>query len=124
VPTYFAGKTASIVWNSVTLPLSQWSMTLKSEAVDVTNFNSGGFKESIDGLSEAEITASGPYSGAPLGVTPGQRAALTVNVNSIGPVGFTFTTAQCTQGKISADVKGAVQCEYTFVSSGTITLAT
>jgi hypothetical protein len=124
MPTYYAGKTANIVWNAVSLPLSQWSMTLKSEAVDVTNFNSAGFKESIDGLGEAEITASGPYSGHPLGITAGDRQSLTVNVNTTGPIGFTFTTAQCTQAKISADVKGAVQCEYTFVSSGSITLAT
>ncbi len=124
MPIYYAGKTASIVWNSITLPLSHWSMTLKSEAVDVTNFGSGGCKENIDGLSEAEITASGPYSGKPIGVTAGDRQTLTVNVNATGPVGFTFTTAQCTHAKITANVKGAVQCEFTFVSSGSITLAT
>lgn len=116
---YLIGKVASISWLSATHQMKEWSMEVKCDIVDVTNFGSAGFKENAAGLFFANISTAGPYKGAE-GVNQGDAVTLTLATGGAGPsfaIIFRVETL-----KISTDVTGAAQFAVSGPSTGTFTL--
>lgn len=123
---FFAGKTYSISIGASVKPLDKVELSIDGEAVDVTNFLSGGWRELLlgGGVKSVDITASGPYNGVAVGATAGDH--VTDNVVFI----FTYAsgpaitlTAQLDKVSLPIDVKGAGQITYTAKSTGVPTLA-
>lgn len=93
VTQYYAGKFASITVGGTTYPMDTWSLDDTAEEVDVTNFTSLGFKQTIPGISSATFSASGPYIGtAPIagaaglivfGVAVGVTATRNMTITSV-----------------------------------------
>jgi len=120
---FFAGKSGVIKIGSTALPLTEWSMDVKTEGVDTTNFTSGGWQEMIAGIFSIDISASGPYNGASL-VTQGTLVTLTLDVNSTSSSPASFTgDALVTSLKIDTSTKDVAKISYSMSSSGAWTVA-
>lgn len=114
---FYAGKLGSISIDGTAQPLTDWSIDLKSEAIESTNFTSGGYQENEAGIASADISANGP-----LGGITGEPGDAAVFVLSTGGGGGSFTvTARITSIKVDTSVKGIAQISYTATSTGAIT---
>lgn len=61
---YFTGKNAAIVIGGVPYCLTDWSLNLTSDEVDLTTFCSGGVNTVVGGILGGDMSASGPYTGS------------------------------------------------------------
>ena len=119
---FFAGKNGSISVGGTTQPLTEWSLDVKTESLDITTFASAGVQEVMGGIFSGEISASGPYDGAS-GVTQGVVADFVLNVGTTATVvGPSFTLkALVTSVKVDTSVKDVVKISYSATSHGSIT---
>jgi len=119
---FFAGKTGSISVNGATQPLTDWSIDIKSENIDTTNFTDGGYQTNYAGIGSAEITASGPYDGG-AGALVGASVAFILTASSdVGAPAYTVT-ARISSIKIDVNVKGVAQINYTASSNGSFSIS-
>lgn len=118
--TLYAGKSGSV---NITVsgtdyakPLTDWSMDVKVDGIEVTNFTSGGWQEQVSGIYSVDITASGPYDGDSK-ITQGTNARFKLGIGGGGP---TFTVdALVSSVKVETSVKDVAKITYTASSSGT-----
>jgi len=111
---FYPGKSGSISVNGALQPLTDWSIDGKTDAIDVTNFTSGGAQESEAGISSVDITASGPYDGSSA-AQPGTISAFILSTGS-GP---SYTVlARITSVKVDLSVKDVAKISYTAQSTG------
>lgn len=111
---FFAGKAAGVTIATTTRPMDTWSIDLKCEPVDTTNFGSGGYTENVAGLFSADVSFGGPYDNSEA-VQAGDSVAVSF---LIGGAGQTFiVTTRITSAKVSTDVKGLARIDYTGVSN-------
>lgn len=61
---FYSGKQGSLLVSGVSYPMEEWSLDIEIEEVEVTNFQSGGFKSLINGVAGGTFSATGPYNGA------------------------------------------------------------
>jgi len=111
---FYPGKSGSISVNGSSQPLTDWGVDGKTDAIEVTNFLSGGAQESEAGISGVDITASGPYDGT-AGAQPGTVAIFILSTGT-GP---SFTVAaRITSVKVDLNVKDVAKVNYTAQSTG------
>jgi hypothetical protein len=60
---FYAGKTGFISVLGINLTLEEWSLELEVEEIELTNFESYGFKSIIGGIRGGTISGSGTYNG-------------------------------------------------------------
>jgi hypothetical protein len=117
---FFAGKSGTITIGGTARPLTDWSIDVKTDSLDVTNFTSGGWQELLGGIYSIDISASGPYNGTS-GVTQGTAVALVLDVDGAG-AGPSFSgNALVTSVKIDQSVKDVAKISYSASSSGSWT---
>ena len=117
---FLAGKSGIITIGAATWKLSDWTIDMQTDALDVTNFSSGGAKENIAGLLSGKISASGAYDSASMALTSGTSYAFVLSMVS----GTAITvTARVTNIQIKTDVKDAVRVSITAESTATFTAA-
>ena len=117
ITQYYAGKLASIIIGGVTYPMENWSLDDSAEEVDVTNFTSLGFKQTIAGIGNASFTASGPYIGAApiagayglviFSVAPGVSATRNMTITSV-------KVNTSVKDKAVLDISGVMTEKYPF----------
>lgn len=117
---FYAGKSASLTIGATAQPMTDWTLDTKEEAVDTTNFTSGGYQESVGGINSADITCTGPYDGTS-GVTMGTAASFVLATGGGGP-SFTVT-ARVTSVNVSTNVRGVATVSITAQSTGSFTVA-
>jgi hypothetical protein len=117
---FYAGKTASLTVGASAQPMTDWTLDVKEEAIDTTNFTSGGYQESDGGIRGADITCTGPYDGTS-GVTMGTTASFVMATGGGGP-SFTVT-ARVTSVNVSTNVRGVATVSITAQSTGSFTVA-
>ena len=117
---FYAGKSGTITVGGTSKPLTDWSIDIKVEAIDTTNFSSGGWQEMVSGIYSVDITASGPYNGTS-GVTQGTAAAFVLDVDGAGGGPSFSGNAIITSLKIETSVKDVAKITYTGVSTGSWT---
>lgn len=61
---FFSGKLGWLAVNGLSYPMEEWSLDIEIEEVEVTNFQSGGFKSLMNGIAGGTFSASGPYNGS------------------------------------------------------------
>ena len=119
---FFAGKSASILVDTVAKPLDTIDFKSNGEPVDTTNFTSSGWQENVLGIKDVEITASGPYNGISTNVAATDSAGTSVAfVVNFGAGTLTFF-ARIATVNISTDVRGVGKINYTAKSTGVPTL--
>jgi len=117
---FYAGKLATCTIGASAQPMTDWTLDVKEEAIDVTNFTSGGYQESVGGINAADITCTGPYDGTS-GVTMGTPASFVLTTGGGGP-SFTVT-ARVTSVNTSTNVRGVATVSITAQSTGTFSVA-
>lgn len=116
---FYAGKLGSITIDGDTNPLTDWSIDLKSEAIESTNFTSAGWQENEAGIASADISANGPLGG--ISGEPGDAVVFVLSTGGATP-GPSFTvTARITSIKVDTSVKGIAMVSYTATSTGAVT---
>jgi hypothetical protein len=124
MPTPYSAKNAKVRFGAgpSTLHAKAWEITPKADLVDTTNFESGGYKESIFGIHEASITITFDDDGAnnvrDLGLTEGASVSLKLYLNGVGGPHWNGTINIATQ-PMRADVRQAVGCTLTGEFTGT-----
>lgn len=118
---FFSGKTGSLTVGGTAQPLTDWSIDIKSENIDTTNFGDAGYQTNLAGIGGAEITASGPYDGT-AGSTVGTSGNFVLATSTdVGAPSYTVA-ARISSIKIDVNVKGVAQISYTASSNGTFTI--
>jgi hypothetical protein len=116
---FFAGKSATMTVGASAQPMTDWTLDIKEEAIDVTNFTSSGYQESVGGINAADITCTGPYDGTS-GVTMGTAASF---ILATGGGGTSFTVpARVTSVNVATSVRGVATISITAQSTGTFTV--
>jgi hypothetical protein len=110
VTQYLAGKFAFITVGGTSYPMDSFSLDDTAEEVDVTNFTSLGFKQTIPGIGSATFSASGPYTGtAP---TAGAAGLIVFGISAAVSATRNMTI---TSVKVSTQVKDKATLEITGV---------
>lgn len=118
---FYVGKSGTITIGGTSRPLTDWSIDVKTDALDVTNFTSGGWQEVLGGIFSIDISCSGPYNGTS-GVTQGTLAAFVLDVDAIGTGGPSFSgNGLVTSVKIDHSVKDVAKISISATSSGSWT---
>lgn len=119
---YISGKAASISIQGVTMAFRKWKLSMKADALDVTNLTSGGYREVIDGIISGSLSMEAPYDqgNMPLDVGTTYTVVLTYTT------GITLTvSALITEIAPDIDVKReeviSVSAEVTGTFTATIT---
>jgi len=108
-----------------------WSLDISQETIDVTDFGSNGWKESVSGLKSwsgsitAIFDASGTAEGAlQTGLTAGSVVALDLQMgDGTGSYDKYSGSANITGQSVSNDVNGIVEVTFNFEGTGAITIA-
>jgi hypothetical protein len=114
---FFSGKTGSLTVGGTAQPLTDWSIDIKSENIDTTNFSDVGYQTNSAGVGGAEITASGPYDGTAGASVGASVAFILVASGDVGAPSITVT-ARISSIKVDVNVKGVAQISYTASSNG------
>lgn len=118
---FFSGKTGSLTVGGTAQPLTDWSIDIKSENIDTTNFGDAGYQTNLAGVGGAEITASGPYDGT-AGSTVGTSGNFVLATSTDGGAPSYTVAARISSIKIDVNVKGVAQISYTASSNGTFSI--
>lgn len=116
--TPVAGKSGSFHVGSASFAFDKWESNDKVGLPEVTNFNSGGYRDFVVGIIQGEITASGAYDENNMTLTLGQVGTVTCSVD--GTISLTATAA-VENIKLTDDVKDAVRVAVTFQKKGAFT---
>jgi hypothetical protein len=93
----------------------RWSFAMDGDDPEVTNFESGGAYEDVDGIDKGTLDISGPYDA---GNMPLQRGLIFSFTLGVGP-GFGFTVlARVKNITPSQDVKGKAELKITCTVQG------
>lgn len=125
---FYTGKTGHIrigtSGGSFTVkPLTDWSLDIKVDEIDVTNFTSSGWKEVQSGIFSCDITASGPYDTNNVGVTQGSATIFSLDLDAGGAFGAFTGSGLVTNIKIDNSVKDVAKITYTATSNGPWTVS-
>ena len=92
---FYSGKQGFLTVNGTSYPMEEWSLDIEIEEVEVTNFQSGGFKSLINGIAGGTFSSTGPYKGIqPFGFTAANIVTQNGGSTSNGITGtFTFGIA-------------------------------
>lgn len=119
---FYSGKYGAVSVNGVVQPLTDWSLDIKTDSLDITNFTSEGWNETLAGIFSADISASGPYDGTSA-VVQGNIAVFILKVGEIATVPLSVTiNALVTSVKIDTSVKDVAKISYTATSHQNHTL--
>lgn len=101
---------------ATTICADNWSVGDTSDALDTTNFCTGGYQDNIDGIRKGSYTVSGPVLFGQTLPAVGSIATITVGAGA-ATFGTDFILVKSIQQKLS------VTGRYEFELSGTTTTA-
>lgn len=116
---FYPGKSGSISVNGAVQPLTDWSIDGKTDAIETTNFLSGGAAENEAGISSVDISASGPYDGS----AAAQPGTVCVFILSTGAGPSYTVSARITSIKVDLNVKDVAKVNYTAQSTGAFSVS-
>ncbi len=110
-----SGCLASVTIGGNSMSFDEWKFSPKNNLSKVTNFNSSCFGVYIPGITEGEITLSGPYDESHMGFTAGNSGSITLAVGAFSVVVGVLVKS------IDLDVKvdDAARLSVSFQTSGT-----
>lgn len=120
MPAFYSGKDGNVAVGATDWRLSSWDLEFNVDILDVTNFESSGAKENIEGLKSAKISAKGPYYTGGMAMTAGTAYTITLTVGGAITFSASFRIGTI---KITEDVDGVAMVEFTGESNGSVTAA-
>lgn len=123
--TQLSAKNAVVRVNGSAVVSKRWVVTPKADALDVTNFEGGGYGDYIAGIVEADITiefdfdSSNPQYSNPPNLAAGQTISnLLLYTNGTSSAKWTFASALVTESPNEAAVRDALKGTATLKSKG------
>lgn len=117
---YLAGKSASVSVAGTLYRFKKWKLDMKAGVLNVTNFQSGGYREVVPGIIEASLELEGPYDGGNMPLTVGTSYAFTLTYS--GAINI-LVTAMVAKIAPDVDVEKEEIIHVTAEVSGTFTAA-
>ncbi len=117
---FLAGMSGSVTVGTATWKLREWSLDMRTDASDVTNFSSSGYRENIAGLTGGSISASGPFDSTAMALTSGTSYSFVLGASAT--INFTVT-ARVTSIRVSTTVERAVEVNISAETTGSFTAA-
>lgn len=128
--TPFSAKNAAVRVNAFALVCKKWSVEMDADELECSNFEGGGYSDTITGLKRARITIEldidqqgatyNPWTGTAL-LVPGNDNALKLYVGTTAGPYWDFPVARCLKNSNPSDVKQLAQGTWTFTNRGTFT---
>lgn len=113
---YMSGKSGWLrLSNNANITARSWALSLNAARVDVTNFTSGGFSESLAGFASGTVSAQGPLDSA-LQLTVGDT--LTNMSLGIGNNYFVTFSGVLTKVDVSTAVDKAGEFNFELATNG------
>lgn len=109
---FYAGKGGSFLIGATAYPMDTWSISVETDEVEVTNFQSSGQKALISGIQGGSVSSSGPYNG--VAITSGSIANFTFGVGTgatLGPFQVLITSVKIdtsVKEKATVEVSGSL----------------
>lgn len=129
MPTYLSAKNAKVRLAGFVVRSTKWSAEIITQKLDVTNFDSTGFGEYVQGggISDANVEIEFPLEVTNMGmfatVLPGAfLPSCFLYPNDTTSTPLTFALLAIESVTVSAEVRGVVQVAIKAYSSGSITL--
>lgn len=114
-----SGKTGWFLHNSVNYTASTWSISLEGNPVDVTSFQSSGWKQFIAGVAGGRISVEGFYNNGDAQLV--QNDTLTNATLGIGGgYKMTILSSIVSSVRYSTDVTGAGKFALEVLTTGAI----
>jgi hypothetical protein len=117
---FLSGKSGSVTVANASWKLREWSLDMRTDASDVTNFSSSGYRENIAGLTGGSLSMSGPYDSASMALTSGTSYSITLAASNT--INFAVT-ARITNIRVSTSVERAVEVSVSAETTGSFTAA-
>lgn len=123
---YIAGKNGKVTVAGTELSITKWEVEDKTEKVDRTNSQTGGYKKSASSVKSATGTISCHWDGAanPMdspGIYAGAEVAIKCYLSGTSGPHYDFPTALVESSKMSVEIEGGVDIEFSFDANGTFT---
>lgn len=115
-----SGTTGSVKISTTTYSFGKWKAEFKTKLPDVTNFNSGGYRQRVTGITEATVTLSGPYDQGNMPFTAGTAYTLLLGWTSLISLSVPILVESI---KADNDVDGNPTIEIVGQSTGSFTAA-
>lgn len=126
--TPISAKNAMVRVNGSTVAVKRWMVTAKTDALDITNSEGGGYDDSIAGIVAADITLEFDYDSAspqlsnPPNLAAGQIISnLILYVNGTSSYKWTFSYALVVESPLDAPVRETLKGSCTLKSKGSFT---
>lgn len=121
-----AGKDGKVTVAGTELAMTKWEVDDKIEKVNRTNAKTGGYSKSAAGPKSATGTVSCHWEGdanvmdAP-GIYPGAVVAIKCYISGTSGPYYDFPTALIESSKMTTEIEGGVDFEFSFDANGTFT---
>lgn len=113
-----AGKTGWWKNAGTAYPMREWNLRLSNNRIDITNFTSSGFSESLSGFTSGTMRASGFLDAAITQLTPGQSITASLGIGGGYSVSF---SGVLTDINVSNTVDNAARIEIEAATNGVFT---
>ena len=120
-----SAKNAVVRVNGSTLYASEWTVNSQSVLDDATNFEGGGFEQSVACTTHAEVDINGWYDSSanmfdpPLELQDGATVDnLTLYINEVGSAHWLFPVALVESAQVIARVKEKINYRLRLKSTG------
>lgn len=124
--TPLSAKNALVRIGTYVFTARKWTVNPKGDALDITNFEGGGFADWIGGIIEAEFTieaqwdsASDPFAAAPNVTVTTILSTIKLYTNGLASAFWSFPSALVTDTPMTADVRQTEDISCTCKAKGT-----
>lgn len=127
--TYINGFSGTVLCGAHSLDVTEWNCDVEVEILDTTNTGDLGWQSNINGCKKATgtvktfwDTAAVPTGAANANIQNGTTVTLTLNIGASART--IIVPARVGKITVNNPVKGVVPFEFTFESTGVVTLPT
>jgi len=124
--TPLSAKNAQVRFGNYVFTAKKWQVNPKGDALEITNFEGGGFADWIGGVIECDFTidadwdsASDPFANPPNIVVTSILSTIKLYTNLVGSAFWSFPSALVTDTPFSADVRQTESFSCTCKAKGT-----
>jgi len=115
-----SGKSGSVQIGTVSYAFKKWTFNMKTNTPNVTNFNGGGFRQIVSGITQGQLQIEGPYDQGNMPLVCGNSYSFTLTWT----MGITLTcTAIISDMTPELDVEDAGRLKITAEVNGSFTAA-
>ena len=126
-----SGKSGRVSIGGTSIKLSEWKVTTRTELLDTSNFDSGGYEEGVFGFRGADISFTGDWNAGvnmfdtPPNIEDGQFVeTVLLYTNTTDNQYYSFPEIAIISADVTTTAKGKVSVSVTAKANGTFTVPT